>query len=180
MFKKVSLYQISGLKSNIKSLYEGVNDYHSNISPRQYVYNPNNILGSGSGCSSPPIIDEFQLDGPASIKKALQHDFNNSTQPGNFTSRQLNKLNTLPLAKLNQTTNGFTIKLQNTDRGRDEECYVDDSPRPSQSASNFDMILQDEMDINKIERIENKKISASKGAPQKVKIPKIKIESNGI
>lgn len=156
----------------------------------------------------------IQLEGPMSIKKALQQDFSSSSpQPGNFTQREFdnsdspnkltssfdpyvnfvqkkpttnfNKQFTLPLGRLNQNAEGggFKIKLQNTDRGRDEsvECYqqdIDDSPRPSQSASNNNlspkMVLFDtdfhgpkNSSPSAIEKIINKKINGSKIMPFK-------------
>ena len=82
--KKIQKYEMSGLKFNIKDLYEDVESFHqSPQSFRQIIYNPNKILGSEKSLSSSPGPScdskmNIQLDGPASIKKALQQDFSTS------------------------------------------------------------------------------------------------------
>lgn len=81
---------MSGLKSNLKDLYEDVNEYHSYkvISPQsarhhqQIIYDPHNILRSAATYS-----EHSQL-GPISIKKALEQDLSCSPQAGNFTQRE--------------------------------------------------------------------------------------------
>lgn len=118
LFKKVSKYDVSGLKSNIQNLYEDVEEYHS---PRcresPYVYNPHNILQSTSSISSEfsPPVEDIKLEGPASMKKALKIEFETSPQPGeqagNFTEREQRPAIKLPLTRLNQNVSCFKIKL---------------------------------------------------------------------
>ena len=73
---------MSGLKSNIKNLYEDVESFHQSPQSatryRQIIYDPNKVLGSEKSYSSPDsgTIKNIPLDGPASIKKALKQEFN--------------------------------------------------------------------------------------------------------